>query len=420
MKYYTYNRKLYIMKSRIIPRNDSLCALCRIREADKTGSHMVPNLLTAVTFSFDGKTKRDREIVELYHINSPEDNAIYYGSQVAPEKITEDLGHEITDEELEKNTNLLCYDNIFCHQCENRFGVLETAYGEYYKGLKNDINPRIAYLFWLSVYWRMAIGYMGIFMDGEDEFALRDILNENIHSHNKIINSKGKLGDYGYVIFRVKDGIIKGDSGILGTRTSHCPYIILVADYVVALFNNYNKLHNKVNIFNWEIYKEDINTPDKPFDYIEISIEEFYEFRDNIIDNGYSEGLGAEREKLARKIREFERLQGKLLNKHEVKKLMNMARLVDSENVHLRIRKLYRFEAAYTKMIEAQKNGISYDFLTDRQLMLNQEDINNYIVDLQNLRKHNYSIDGFPFAKEFLEDETITSFEEIINKYRPI
>ena len=141
---------------------------------------MVSNLLTAVTFSFDGKTKRDREIVELYHINNPEDNAIYYGSQVAPEKIAEDLGHEITDEELEKNTNLLCYDNIFCYQCENRFGVLETTYGEYYKGLKNDINPRIAYLFWLSVYWRMAIGYMGIFMDGEDEFALRDILNKNI------------------------------------------------------------------------------------------------------------------------------------------------------------------------------------------------------------------------------------------------
>ena len=379
----------------------------------------VSNLLTAVTFSFDGKTKRDREIVELYHINNPEDNAIYYGSQVAPEKIAEDLGHEITDEELEKNTNLLCYDNIFCYQCENRFGVLETTYGEYYKGLKNDINPRIAYLFWLSVYWRMAIGYMGIFMDGEDEFALRDILNKNIHSYNEIINSKEKLGDYGYVIFRVKDGIIKGDSGILGTRTPHCPYVILVADYVVALFNNYKKLHSKVHIFNWEIYKEDISTPDKPFDYIEISIEEFYEFRDNIIDNGYNEGLGAEREKLARKIRKYERSQGKPVNKYEVKKLMDMAHLVDSENVHLRVRKLYRFEAAYMKMIEAQKNGISYDFLKDRQLMLNQEDINNYIVDLQNLRKHNHSIDGFPFAKEFLEDETITSFEEIINKYRP-
>lgn len=390
-----------------------------IREADKTGSHMVSNLLTAVTFSFDGKTKRDREIVELYHINNPEDNAIYYGSQVAPEKIAEDLGHEITDEELEKNTNLLCYDNIFCYQCENRFGVLETTYGEYYKGLKNDINPRIAYLFWLSVYWRMAIGYMGIFMDGEDEFALRDILNKNIHSYNEIINSKEKLGDYGYIIFRVKDGIIKGDSGILGTRTPHCPYVILVADYVVALFNNYKKLHSKVHIFNWEIYKEDISTPDKPFDYIEISIEEFYEFRDNIIDNGYNEGLGAEREKLARKIRKYERSQGKPVNKYEVKKLMDMAHLVDSENVHLRVRKLYRFEAAYMKMIEAQKNGISYDFLKDRQLMLNQEDINNYIVDLQNLRKHNHSIDGFPFAKEFLEDETITSFEEIINKYRP-
>ena len=285
--------------------------------------------------------------------------------------------------------------------------------------MKDDINPRIAYLFWLSVYRRMAIGYMGIFMDGEDEFALRNILNKYIHSYNKIINSKEKLGDYGYVIFRVKDGIIKGDSGILGTRTLHCPYVILVADYVVALFNNYKKLHSKVYIFNWEIYKEDINTPDKPYDYIEISIEEFYEFHDNIIDNGYNEDLGAEREKLARKIREFERSQGKLVNKYEVKKLMDMAHLVDSENVHLRVRKLYRFKAAYMKMTEAQKNGISYDFLKDRQLMLNQEDINNYIADLQNLRKHNYSIDGFPFAKEFLKDETITSFEEIIKKYRP-
>ena len=95
------------MKSCIIPRNDSLCALCPIREADKTGSHMVSNLLTAVTFSFDGKTKRDREIVELYHINNPEDNAIYYGSQVAPEKIAEDFSHrnlydaERIDQELE-------------------------------------------------------------------------------------------------------------------------------------------------------------------------------------------------------------------------------------------------------------------------------------------------------------------------------
>ena len=56
------------------------------------------------------------------------------------------------------------------------------------------------------------------------------------------------------------------------------------------------------------------------------------------------------------------------------------------------------------KMIKAPKNGISYDFLKDRQLTLNQEDINNYITDLQNLCKRNYSIDGSPFAKEILKD----------------
>lgn len=52
------------MKNLEIPRNDSLCALCRINNANETGSHMVPNLLTSVALSFDGKAKRDREIVE--------------------------------------------------------------------------------------------------------------------------------------------------------------------------------------------------------------------------------------------------------------------------------------------------------------------------------------------------------------------
>ena len=56
------------MKNIVIPRNDDRCALCRIAKANETGSHMVPNLLTAVAFSFDGNYKRGREIVEKYHI----------------------------------------------------------------------------------------------------------------------------------------------------------------------------------------------------------------------------------------------------------------------------------------------------------------------------------------------------------------
>ena len=121
------------MKNIVRPRNDDRCALCRIAKANETGSHMVPNLLTAVAFSFDGKYKRDREIVEKYHINDPDSNSVHYGRDVAADKITADLGHEMTDEELDNNVNTLCYDYIFCKDFEKRFGVLETAFGDYYK-----------------------------------------------------------------------------------------------------------------------------------------------------------------------------------------------------------------------------------------------------------------------------------------------
>lgn len=85
-----------------------MCTLCRTAEAKETSSHMVPNLLTAVTFSFNGKNKRDREIVKRYCLNKPEDNSVYYGQNVAVDKISSDLSHEMKKEELDNNVNTLC------------------------------------------------------------------------------------------------------------------------------------------------------------------------------------------------------------------------------------------------------------------------------------------------------------------------
>lgn len=35
---------------------------------------------------------------------------------------------EVAEEYIEKNVNQLEYDNEFCSRCEERFGVLESAY----------------------------------------------------------------------------------------------------------------------------------------------------------------------------------------------------------------------------------------------------------------------------------------------------
>lgn len=130
-----------------IPRYDDNCALCRVAKADKTGSHLAPNFLVHGAFSFDGKGGRFREIVTRDNLNT-QSRWLFYGQEVSPEAISADRGRCLTDEELEGNINVL--------ECDN--------------------------LFWLSVFWRMGVGCMSIFLDGEDEFAMREILDRHITS----------------------------------------------------------------------------------------------------------------------------------------------------------------------------------------------------------------------------------------------
>lgn len=398
------------MKNLVIPRNDDRCALCRIAKANETGSHMVPNLLTAVAFSFDGKYKRDREIVEKYHKNAPDSNSVHYGRNVAADKVTADLGHEMTDEELDNNINTLCYDYIFCKDCEKRFGVLETAFGDYYKTGKS-LHPRLAYLFWLSVFWRMSIGYMGLFMDARDELDIRGILDKNLKIREEITGSTEKMGDYGYAVFRLDEPLSKGDSGVFGTNRPRSPYVILVADQVVVLFTNYSKLHKKTIVFGYEIDKDNINTYRKD-DYIELemSIEELYDFKKQIVESTY-DVFGREQEEMARRIREMERTSGKACSKKDFYAIMQ---LLKPREKKMRVRQAYRFRAAYVKMLEARARGEEYDFLKDRELMLTQDDVNNYIEDLNNFKARGISLVPFAFAREFLHDDSIPPFEDTL------
>lgn len=91
-----------------------------------------------------------REIVTRDNLNT-QSRWLYYGQEVSPEAISADRGRSLTDEELEGNINVL--------ECDN--------------------------LFWFSVFWRMGVGRMSIFLDGEDEFAKREIALDSINTYKK-------------------------------------------------------------------------------------------------------------------------------------------------------------------------------------------------------------------------------------------
>lgn len=108
-------------------------------------------------------------------MNKAEKNCTFYGQQVPAWRWAQGEGKtEVTEEDIDNNVNQIEYDNELCSVCEKRFGILETAYAQYYNGQKKNINPRLSYLFWLSVLWRMSMGSMSIFMDMHDELPLRE------------------------------------------------------------------------------------------------------------------------------------------------------------------------------------------------------------------------------------------------------
>ncbi len=65
-------------------------------------------------------------------------------------------------------------------------------------------------------------------------------LEENVTSLEDIEKADSDLGDFGYIIWRVK-GLQKGDSGIFGTRRDQSPYMIIVNDMVVLLVAEVSK-----------------------------------------------------------------------------------------------------------------------------------------------------------------------------------
>lgn len=93
-------------KNLVVPRYDTACTLCKKKSANKTGSHMVPNFLTAPTFSFDGKGKRFREALNHDFMNKLERNCSFYGCDVPPERFAQGQGKtEVTEDDIENNIN---------------------------------------------------------------------------------------------------------------------------------------------------------------------------------------------------------------------------------------------------------------------------------------------------------------------------
>ena len=390
-------------QNRVVGRSDTRCCLCRVMPANKTGSHMVPNFLAHPTFSWDGKGKRFHEALNHDFMNAPEMNCQFYGREVPDWRFAMGKGKkEVTDEDIEKNINQLEFDNEFCSHCEDRFGVLESAYSQYYNGQQKTIHPRVAYLFWLSVLWRMSMGSMSIFMDMHDELSLHRLLDDNmLDSIKEVEDSDTDLADWQYAIYRA-DGLRDGDKGILGYRKECSPYVVMYNDLVMVFYHN-EPTDEELTIGPIQVQREMLNDWHSAEKSIKVDRRWFWDVRDWIDDSSY-DFYDPAREKALRTIREAERSEDRVIDDKEKDEAVKAARLaMGPKGKLLRIRKLVRIFGAWKRKMEAEEKGEAYDPLKDEELFLQQRDFDLYYHDLAAFSREEMNHDmvsKFPFYKE--------------------
>lgn len=400
-------------------RLDCRCQLCRKYPADKTGSHMVPNFLAHPSFSFDGKGKREREALNFFSLCTPEHNASFYGAEVPAKRIADAEGHEYTDEDIAKNVDLLEVDNDFCHICEDRLGILETAYASFYNGQIKALSPRLCYLFWLSVLWRMSLAGMGLSMNEANELELRTILDNNIIGSPKdIANRETDLGRWKYAIYRCPN-LKDGDKGIFGSYLEHAPYIIMVNDLVVIFFKG---TPNEEDIKNLPLplSPEMLNDWHSEEKCTTINRRQFWDVRDFIVDQTFDH-FDPPFEEAMKIFRQQTRHTGQILAPDDREMLIKVGRLSHKPvEKPIRIRKLYRFLAAKYFADEAAKVKQRYDIFADERVFLTPKDMDNYLHDLAASGLSIAELRRFPFIDENKIKELrkhLPREENIDNKY---
>ena len=387
----------------VVGRNDTRCCLCRVMPANKTGSHMVPNFLAHPTFSWDGKGKRFHEALNHDFINAQERNCQFYGREVPDWRFALGEGKkDVTEEDIKKNVNQLEFDNEFCSHCENRFGVLEMAYSQFYNGQQKKIHPRVAYLFWLSVLWRMSMGSMSIFMDMHEELALHKLLDDNMLNTVKgIEESDTDLADWRYAMYKA-DNLRDGDKGILGYRKECSPYVVMYND-LVMVFYHHNPTDEELTIGPISVQREMLNDWHSEEKCLKVDRRWFWDVRDWIDESSY-DFYDPAREKALISIRETERSENRVIDAQVKAEAIKVERLtMGPQGKMVRIRKLPRIFGVWMRKKEAEEKGVAYDPLNDEDMFLQQRDFDQYYHDLAALSRdpeHHSDIEEFPFYKE--------------------
>ncbi len=255
------------------------CNLCKINEADKTGSHFLTLSFIKTAINEAGRGERDREIV--FKLTSGKDLDIepYFGRKILPEAIDKVLNSEVKFDDFIKNHNPFVEDYLFCTECENRFAIIEGYFiSNLYLKIKSNLleterdskgnrvikidsqKGLLTRLFFYVQLWRTSISKHSFKLDEKIENSLRKIifncLEKNIDAtldkckENKLeILSHPLTVTYWETEIHTENKFENTTNLIYFHDKSKRPYFVIINDFVIRLYRNKRHLNTTPNHF---------------------------------------------------------------------------------------------------------------------------------------------------------------------------
>lgn len=270
------------------------CLLCQEREADKTGSHIVPHFLLKRIDNQIGAKGRDNE---LGFVIGKLETKSYFGRNVLPEELERIYG-EVDDELIENNDISFIVDNFFCSNSEKELGKLESEYAlSLKKTSKTNTNytsienKGIGFLFWISVIWRISIlEKSGFKVKTKEENKLRRILKKYF-ANLKLDNNDQDLKSIGYKLLRSPNYPEKSATFLHCSPFNVRPYSIMIDEFILFFYFKSTYLNGMPSTFyGSEILMKnaEYNTPLKSEIIFSISEIELNEINQKFVNHGAS------------------------------------------------------------------------------------------------------------------------------------
>lgn len=239
------------------------CRLCKDNDASSIGSHIFNRELINWTLNEEGEeNKTDKELA--FSITPGVSVSNYFGRKTNPDKVTEVLGRDITDEELEENKTKHTYVRKYflCVSCEGRLERIESYFmNNVYSRLKDNsfttveliqdlsqavcagVDIQLVRLYIYSLIWRAGEAKVSVFnMKYEHKEYLRNLLNDNLNTDiettkQNAIENRGQINNLPLIISYLTTTHDPNENFIHADK-SLCPYFLVIVDVSIQLFFN--------------------------------------------------------------------------------------------------------------------------------------------------------------------------------------